>query len=262
MRTKIFGIINVTPDSFSDGGVFFTKSAAVLQGEKMLQLGVDFIDVGGESTRPGARRVSVEVECARVLPVVKELVALGAAVSVDTMSAQTAFAAISLGAVAINDVSGGKADPNMIKVIANSNVDYILMHWRGHSENMMREAYYKNINCEVLEDLFKQRELFLQAGVAKERIILDPGLGFSKNFSHNWSLLRGLPNFVSRSDSRVLLGASRKRFLADVALDKDAATAAVSFLAAQANVWAVRVHNVSSSLAAVNVAYALGENVL
>jgi dihydropteroate synthase len=256
----VWGVLNVTPDSFSDGGEFATTELAIARALDMVAQGAAVIDVGGESTRPGAQRISVETELARVVPVVTELVARGISVSVDTMRAEVAAAAIKIGARYINDVSGGQADPQMHAVIANSEVDYVIMHWRGHSDVMNSLTTYDNVVADVLNEMKISINNATAAGISSERIVIDPGLGFSKDAHHNWELLRNIEQFNSLGH-RVLVGASRKRFLSDCVTDnagdstaeRDAATAAVTTLVALKNIWAVRVHEVASSVAAVKV---------
>lgn len=253
--TVIFGILNVTPDSFSDGGRYGYLEAALRHGVELAEAGADFVDVGGESTRPGAERVDEAEEHERVLPVVEALVGRGIAVSVDTMRASTARLAIGAGAVVINDVSGGLADPEMHATVAASTADYVVMNWNDLSHEV---PAYGDVVREVRDQL-KQRiaELIIH-GVDESRIIVDPGIGFAKTAEHNWRLLGHLDE-LSTLDSRVLIGVSRKRFLAPFAVDgapatdRDPATATISALAAQAGVWGVRVHDVASTRAALDV---------
>ena len=258
-RTLVMGILNVTPDSFSDGGRFTSVDAAVQAGLKMHYDGADLIDVGGESTRPDSVRISAEEEQQRILPVVRALVKAGALVSVDTMNASTARQAIEAGAALINDVSGRDVDPEMPALIARTGVPYVLMHSRGAVRSSDPHADYDSVVEDVLAELVEIRARFYDAGVAPEQIIVDPGLGFSKNANHDWELLRAIDRF-SELGHRVLIGASRKRFLGSLLaeagkaappLERDTATAAVSALAAFHNVWCVRVHDVPGSLAAV-----------
>ncbi len=261
-RTLVMGVVNVTPDSFSDGGAWFEPDAAVTHGRRLLADGADLLDVGGESTRPGAQRPSTDEELARVLPVVAELARSGAVVSVDTMRAEVAAAAIDAGAALVNDVSGGLADPDMLALVAARGVPYIAMHWRGHSADMQRRAAYDDVVAEVCCELAQRRDAALAAGIEAERLVLDPGLGFAKLFEHNWVLLANLAALQGLGQ-RVLVGASRKAFLGRVgrpdgveprpALERDAATAATSVLAAQAGVWGVRVHDVRSTRDALDV---------
>jgi dihydropteroate synthase len=259
------GILNVTPDSFSDGGRWVDRDRAVAHGVAMRDAGADLVDVGGESTRPGAGRIDADVERDRVLPVVRELAAAGVRVSIDTTRAVVAEAAVAAGAVVVNDVSGGLADPAMAEVVAAARVPFVLMHWRGHSDRMNALASYDDVVTEVRDELVARVDAAVHAGVAPELLVLDPGLGFAKTAAHNWELLRRLDALVGLGFP-VLVGASRKRFLGTLLADgsdaprptagRDAATAAVSALAAQAGAWGVRVHDVVGSLDAVRVAAA------
>jgi dihydropteroate synthase len=264
----VMGVVNVTPDSFSDGGQWFEPEAAVAHGRDLLAQGADILDVGGESTRPGAERPSLEEELRRVIPVVSELAGLGATVSVDTMRAEVAARAVEAGAAVINDVSGGLADPEMPVVAAAARVPFIAMHWRGHSRDMQDKAVYADVAAEVCAELTVRAEQLRGQGIAAENLVLDPGFGFSKLAAHNWSLLRHLDQVVGLGYP-VLVGTSRKAFLGRLGrpegatprppLERDAATAATSFHAALAGVWAVRVHQVPSTLDALRVAAALRE---
>lgn len=252
------GIVNVTPDSFSDGGLFVEPDDAVRHARRLLSEGASLIDVGGESTRPGALRVPESEERARVVPVVRELAADGVSVSVDTMRSSVAAAAIDAGAAIINDVSGGRADEAMLEVVAASTVDFVVMHWRAHSAHMQRVAGYRDVVADVATELRDQLDIALRAGIAPERIIVDPGLGFAKEWDHNWALLRHLDRFQAMGH-RVLVGASRKAFLGELLggrgpEGRDDATAAVSFWSALHGVWAVRTHEVSAQADAVAVA--------
>jgi dihydropteroate synthase len=261
-RCVVVGVVNVTPDSFSDGGYFLDPEDAVAHGLDQLAQGADLVDVGGESTRPGAERVPVEVELRRVIPVVRELAAAGGLVSVDTMRARVAEAAIAAGAGLVNDVSGGLADPGMVPFVAAAGVPYVAMHWRGHSEDMQRRAAYQDVVAEVTAELRARLEAVVAGGVDEERIILDPGLGFAKTAEHNWALLAHLDTLRSLGRP-LLIGASRKTFLGKLlgsadgrprpVGERDDATAATSALAAAAGVWGVRVHEVRPSLDAVRV---------
>jgi dihydropteroate synthase len=256
------GIVNVTPDSFSDGGDHGDLAGGVAHGRQLLAEGADLLDVGGESTRPGAVRVSEDEELRRVVPVVAALVAEGAEVSVDTTRAAVAAAAVEAGARLVNDVSGGLADPAMLPFVAGAGVGYVAMHWRGHSTDMQSRAVYDDVVAEVWAELAERRTAALDAGVRD--LVLDPGLGFAKNADHNWALLRRLDALVAL-DRPLLVGASRKGFLGDLlggrpAKQRDAATAAVTVLAAQAGAWAVRVHAVRASADAVRVVARLGED--
>lgn len=257
------GVLNVTPDSFSDGGMWASTDAAIRHALTLRSQGADLIDVGGESTRPGAARVSPADEQSRVLPVITELAAEGVVVSVDTLNSETARAAAAAGASIINDVSGGLADPAMASVAAESGLTYVAMHWRGHAQQMDALAHYGNVVTDVRDELAARIHALTFAGVARERIVLDPGLGFAKRAEHNWQLLAHLGAFTELG-LPFMLGASRKRFLAEVLpadapmLDRDLPTAAVSVLAAQAGAWAVRVHDVAATRTALNVLAAVG----
>ena len=251
----IMGVVNVTPDSFSDGGRWLDPDQAVAHGMELAAQGADLLDVGGESTRPGAKRPPADVELSRVLPVVTTLAQEGMTVSVDTMRAEVAQACLQAGAEVVNDVSGGLADPRMSALVAEAGVPFVAMHWRAHSAQMDRHADYADVVSEVVTELGERVEALVVAGVAREQIILDPGFGFSKEAHHNWQLLAGLPSVVALGH-RVLVGTSRKRFLGGFAehrvepapaTERDAATAATSLLAAQAGAWAVRVHDVPST---------------
>jgi dihydropteroate synthase len=262
-RTLIFGILNVTPDSFSDGGKFFTLEKAVAQAKQLINDGADVIDVGGESTRPGAERITSEEELSRVIPVVSELVKQNIVVSIDTMRSEVAKAAVATGAKYVNDVSGGKADQNMFMTISQLNAKYILMHWRGQSKNMDDLANYQDVVKEVIEELSTQIEKALAAGVKKENLIIDPGLGFAKKPEHNWTILQNLEKF-NELKLPMLIGHSRKRFLNELANEsnadidfKDAATAAISYQLANKGVWAVRVHEAKQTYSAIAAAHRL-----
>lgn len=262
-RTLVMGVVNVTPDSFSDGGRWFTPEAAVAHGEALLADGADLLDVGGESTRPGAARVPVAEELDRVLPVIAELVARGATVSIDTTRAVMAAAAIAAGASIVNDVSGGLADPGIRDVVADAGVVYVAMHWRGHADVMDDLAEYDDVVTDVRRELAQRVAELRAAGVADHQIVLDPGLGFAKPGAANWPLLARLPELVA-DGFPVLVGASRKRFLGHLLAGadgvpvpperRDGATAAVSALAAAAGAWCVRVHEVRGTADAVRVA--------
>jgi len=257
-RPMVIGILNVTPDSFSDGGQYASLRAAVERGIQLRQQGADVVDVGGESTRPGAERVPAEEEQRRVIPVIRELAAQQIAISIDTMNASTARAAIDAGARIVNDVSGGLADPRMYAVVANADVDYIAMHWRGHSRIMNELATYTDVVVEVRAELAERLSAMDAAGLDPNRVILDPGLGFAKTTEHNWSLLARLDE-LGELGRPLLVGTSRKRFLgellpAEAAIElRDAATAATSVLAASAGAWGVRVHDVASTILALAV---------
>jgi dihydropteroate synthase len=252
------GILNVTPDSFSDGGRWNSVDDAIAHGAAMHEQGADIIDVGGESTRPGAERVPVEEEQQRVLPVVRELNDRGIRVSIDTLNASTAAAAAEAGAGIVNDVSGGLADEEMFRTIASLEVDYIVSHWRGHSAHMNQLASYNELVGDVRTELQARVAELIIWGVDERRLIVDPGLGFAKTGAHNWTLLGNLDRLQSLGYP-VLVGASRKGFLADLLehdanpIDRDPATAVISALAAQAGAWGVRVHDVASTAAALAV---------
>ncbi len=263
-RAVVMGIVNVTPDSFSDGGRFLAPPDAVAHGLRLTEQGADLVDVGGESTRPGALRVPTEVEQARVLPVVRGLAAAGVHVSIDTMSAATAQAAVDAGAVLVNDVSGGQADPQMLSTMARLDVPYVVMHWRGPSAEMERLAIYEDVVSDVVRELGARVDAALEAGLSATRLVLDPGLGFAKKSWHNWALLARLDELAPLGRP-LLVGASRKRFLGEAQVSpgsgqgaeaRDAATDAVSALAARDGVWGVRVHDPRGSRAAVAVAAA------
>ncbi|MFC7754305.1 dihydropteroate synthase [Tsukamurella soli] len=254
------GVVNVTADSFSDGGRYLDVDAAVAHGLELVAEGAAIVDVGGESTRPGAHRVPAEVERERVVPVIGALAAAGVTVSVDTMRASVATAALAAGAAIVNDVSGGRADPDMARVVADSSVPWVLMHWRSSLDLRHDFAEYDDVVTSVRDELLQQVELAVAAGVPAERVILDPGLGFAKRADHNWALLRSLDAFTG-TGLRVLVGASRKRFLGELLggrppAGREVATAAVSALCAAAGVWGVRVHDVRASVDAVAVAAA------
>ncbi|SEM84764.1 dihydropteroate synthase [Cryobacterium sp. TMT1-3] len=256
--TLIMGVLNVTPDSFSDGGRWASTDAAIEHGLLLHAQGADLIDVGGESTRPGAARVSPEQEQRRIIPVVTELARQGLRLSIDTFNSATARAAATAGASVINDVSGGLADPGMGAVAAETGLTYVAMHWRAHAQQMDTLADYGDVVTDVIAELRTRVDALTRAGVGRERIVLDPGLGFSKKTEHNWQLLARLDAFAELG-LPVMVGASRKRFLAGVlpngaALpDRDLPTAVVSVLAAQAGAWAVRVHDVAATRTALNV---------
>lgn len=257
-RPVIVGVLNVTPDSFSDGGKFTRVDAAVSHAVQLRAAGADFIDVGGESTRPGATRIDPSEERKRVLPVLKALLERDIPVSVDTMNASTARAAAEIGVLVVNDVSGGLADPEMLRTVAETGVHYIASHWRAPSATMDNEAVYKNVVLEVRHALKARIAEMLVWGISPDKIVLDPGLGFAKTADHNWALLKALPKLATIGYP-LLIGASRKRFLAPFTEpdspsgERDFATAVVSALAAQAGVWGVRVHDVASTASALDV---------
>jgi dihydropteroate synthase len=252
-RPRIMGILNVTPDSFSDGGRWEKPADAIAHAVALHEEGADIIDVGGESTRPGAVHVPAEEEQQRVLPVIRELAGQGIRVSVDTMNSSTARASVEAGASIVNDISGGLADPEMYRTIAALDVDYIVSHWRAHSE-----TGYTEVVGDVRTEIQRRVAELIIWGVDERRILIDPGLGFAKTADHNWKLLGRLDRLQSLGYP-VLIGASRKRFLGELtaddapAADRDPATAVISALAAQAGAWGVRVHNVEATRAALNV---------
>ncbi|HEX2315789.1 MAG TPA: dihydropteroate synthase [Thermomonospora sp.] len=259
------GVVNVTPDSFSDGGAWFDPDKAIRHAHDLVHEGADLVDVGGESTRPGAQRVPLAEELRRVVPVIEALAADGVPVSVDTMRAEVAEAAVAAGARLVNDVSGGLADPHMGRVVAAAGVPYVVMHWRGHSHDMYRRAEYDDVVREVRDELAARVDAVVAQGVDPSRVVLDPGLGFAKRPPHNWTLIARLGEL---SDGLpVLVGASRKRFLGRLLAapdgpprpftDCDDATVAVTALAAAAGAWCVRVHRVRPNADAVRVAAAV-----
>ncbi len=255
-RCAVMGILNVTPDSFSDGGRYLNREAAIEHGVEMHRMGADVIDVGGESTRPGSERVDAATELDRVLPVVRDLVAEGVPVSVDTTRAEVAEATAEAGASVINDVSGGKADPAMIPTAAELAVPYVLMHWRGHSADMQSRASYTDLIAEVMQELRGQAAEAMAAGITADRLLIDPGLGFAKTGEHNWELLQHLDDLTGLGHP-LLLGVSRKRFLGSLLAapdgtprpprERDDASAALSGWAAMHDIWGVRVHTVRPS---------------
>jgi dihydropteroate synthase len=246
----VMGILNVTPDSFADGGLFFDTQLAIARGLEMIDEGVDIIDIGGESTRPGAERVSPEEEQARVLPVVKALNQESTVISIDTMRAATARLAVEAGATIVNDVSAGAADPEMFATVAALGCKYTLMHWRGHSKDMDSKAIYGDVVTEVIEEVTISLQKALAAGIARENIILDPGLGFAKNPEHNWEILNRINELVAMGYP-ILIGHSRKRFLGSGSpQEREAATVALTQSLVGKGIWAVRVHGVKSNVAA------------
>lgn len=264
-RCAVMGVVNVTPDSFSDGGRWFDTTAAIKRGLELVAEGADLIDVGGESTRPGASRVDADEELRRVVPVVRGLAAEGVIVSVDTMRAAVAEQAVAAGAVLVNDVSGGLADPRMVPVVAATGAPFVVMHWRGFSEDMNSRAVYGDVVAEVVAELRVRMEAVVEGGIAPERLVVDPGLGFAKQAEHDLALVAHLAELRALGRP-VLVAASRKRFLGRVlaedgppppARERDAATAAVSAIAAHEGAWAVRVHEVRATADAVRVARAV-----
>jgi dihydropteroate synthase len=241
----VMGILNVTPDSFADGGKHFTFEHAVARGLQMIEEGVDIIDVGGESTRPGAERVSEEEEQRRVIPVIRALAGKGVDISIDTMRASTARTAVEAGASIVNDVSGGAADPEMFSTVASLGCKYTLMHWRGHSKDMNSKAEYGDVVQDVIHEVTIQLDKALAAGIMREKIILDPGLGFAKDSEHNWEILKRLDEFVALGYP-VLVGHSRKRFIGgDTPDEREAGTLSISESLVGSGIWAVRVHSVA-----------------
>lgn len=259
----VMGVVNVTEDSFSDGGLFLDRDRAVERAMALVAAGAAIIDVGGESTRPGATRVAPELESSRVLPVIRDLATAGVTVSIDTMHSSVAAAALENGAQIVNDVSGGRADPNMAAVLAEAKVPWVLMHWRSVRADTPHEVpAYADVVGEVHQDLLRSVDAAVAAGVDPGKVIIDPGLGFAKTAHHNWQLLRALPTFVA-TGFPVLVGASRKRFLGALLAGPDAvlrpadgretATAVISALSVMAGAWGVRVHDVQASVDALKV---------
>jgi len=255
------GIINVTPDSFSDGGRWLDSTTAIEHGFALIEQGADLVDIGGESTRPGADRIPEEEELRRVLPVVRALASEGIAVSIDTMRASVAKAAAEAGACIINDVSGGGADPSMYETVAELGLPYIAMHWRGFSDEMEQLTEYDDVVVDVIDELMVRVNAAEAAGVDPRRIVIDPGLGFAKKMHHNWEVLRGIEQFTA-TGYPLLIGAARKRFLGHALAvngeprsveGRDAATDAVSVLSAAHGAWCVRVHSPRGSRDAVDV---------
>lgn len=260
--TLVMGVLNVTPDSFSDGGRYLASGAAIEHGRLLAQQGADLVDIGGESTRPGAARPDPAQERGRVLPVIEALAADGIAVSIDTMRAEVAAAAIAAGASVVNDVSGGLADPQMAGVVADSDVGYVAMHWRGHSDHMYQHAVYADVVAEVAKELQHRVDDLTAHGVRREQLVLDPGFGFAKRPEHNWTLLAHLRD-LQELGFPLLVGTSRKSFLGRVGVaadapprppgDRDILTAATSVLAGQAGVWGIRAHDVRATIDALRV---------
>ena len=267
-RCLVMGVVNVTPDSFSDGGRWLDADTAVRHGLDLVAAGADIVDVGGESTRPGAERIDVDEELRRVLPVITDLVAEGVVVSVDTMRATVAEQALAAGARIVNDVSGGRADPAMMSVAAATGAPVVLMHWREHSAAMQQHTRYDDLVGDIRTELLAQVDAAIAQGVDPGRIIVDPGLGFSKTGEQNWTVLAHLDAFVAMGHP-LLVAASRKRFLGELLADpgtgsdggalrptdgREAATAAITMLAASAGAWCVRVHETAPSADVVRVA--------
>jgi dihydropteroate synthase len=270
-RPRLMGVVNVTPDSFSDGGRWAEPDSAIAHARDLLAAGADILDIGGESTRPGATRPLVEEELARVVPVISALAAEGAVVSVDTMRAEVAAAALAAGATLVNDVSGGLADPAILEVVADAGAPYVAMHWRAHSDHMRDFAVYDGpggVVEAVRAELAARVDAMLAAGIAADRIVLDPGLGFAKRAPHNWELLAGLDRIADLGHP-VLVGASRKSFLGALLAGPDgaprpvdqreAANTAVTVHLARAGVWGIRVHDVRASHDALRVVVRLEE---
>jgi dihydropteroate synthase len=267
-RLVVIGVLNVTPDSFSDGGRFIDLDDAVAQGCRLANEGADLVDVGGESTRPGAERVAAAEEERRVVPVVEALVANGIRVSIDTYRAVVAERALAAGASVVNDVSGGLADPDMAAVVRAAECPWILMHWRGHSRRMQDLAHYADVVDDVRRELAERVEAANQAGISADRLVIDPGLGFAKTAAHNWALLAHLDALVGLG-LPVLIGASRKSFLGRVLADpagtprpvdeREAATVALTAYAAAQGAWGVRVHDVRANVDAARTIAAVRE---
>ena len=240
----VMGILNVTPDSFADGGRYNDFESAIRRGNEMISEGVDIIDIGGESTKPGAERITLDEELNRVIPVVKELSQSGVRISIDTMRSEVARQAIEAGASIINDVSGGLADTEMLSTAASLELPYIAMHWRGHSKDMNSRAVYKDVVSEVIIEIEERITACLEAGIKKDNLIIDPGLGFAKDADHNWAIIDSISSFVDLGYP-VLVGASRKRFLGGDNPDlREAATIALTQRLSTTGIWAIRVHSV------------------
>ena len=262
----VWGVLNVTPDSFSDGGLFESADKAIEQGVLLRSQGADVVDIGGESTRPGAERVGVEVELQRVLPVISGLVDRGVMVSVDTMRAEVAREAVGCGASIVNDVSGGRADPDMHSTVAKLGVPYVVMHWRGHSVLMNQQAVYHDSVSEVRDEIDEQVRAAIASGIEPGCIVVDLGIGFAKEPEHNWDLLRSL-DVLTEMGFPILVGASRKRFLGALLANseglarettgRDVATAVLSARLADAGIWGLRVHDVRSTVDALKVSLAM-----
>jgi dihydropteroate synthase len=264
-RLVVIGVLNVTPDSFSDGGRYVDREAAVRHAVRMRDEGADLVDVGGESTRPGARRIDADEECRRVLPVVRELVAAGVPVSIDTYRASVAAAALAAGASVVNDVSGGLGDSDMLSVVRSAQCPWILMHWRGHSAAMQRLAHYTDVTVDVCTELRARVDAAVDGGIDASRLVIDPGLGFAKTGEHNWRLLHELDR-IGELGLPVLVGASRKSFLGRLlggdeprpVADREDATTAITAYCALRGIWGVRVHEVRPSVDAALAMAAIG----
>jgi dihydropteroate synthase len=260
-RPVVMGILNVTPDSFSDGGSHLDPEAAITCGKRMADAGADIIDVGGESTRPGAEPVPSEVELERILPVVTGLAAAGLAVSIDTTKAAVALAAVEVGAAIVNDVSGGAFDPDLLPAVAELEVPYVLTHLQGEPRTMQRDPTYEDVVAEVFEYLAERLATLADLGIPSERVVIDPGLGFGKTVAHNLTLLRRLREFTSLGRP-VLVGASRKGFIGHLAdapgpADRLGGSVAAAAVAVAAGARMVRVHDVAETVQAVRVAHAI-----
>jgi dihydropteroate synthase len=261
-RTLVMGVVNVTPDSFSDGGEWYQPRDAIEHGLELIEEGADLIDVGGESTRPGAARPDVAEELRRVLPVVSELAATGTVVSIDTMRPRVAAEAVASGARLINDVSGGQADPEMLPLVAGLGLPYVCMHWRGHSTDMQSRATYGDVVADVIGELGRQVDSVMEAGITKDQLIVDPGFGYAKTGEHNWQLLQRIDELAAL-ELPVLAGVSRKTFLGTLLAapdgsprppkDREDATVALTTLLASRGIWGVRVHSVRASRDAIAV---------
>ena len=268
-RTLVMGVLNVTPDSFSDGGLFEETQDAIAHGRYMAANGADIVDVGGESTRPGSDRISQDEELSRVIPVIEALTGDGIIVSVDTMRSEVARASIAAGAALVNDISGGKADSDMLPFVATTEVPFILMHWRGHSDVMTQLTNYTNVSADVVREIAEQVDNAVRSGIARDRIVIDPGIGFAKTTQQNWPLIQDL-EVIDELELPVLWGVSRKKFLGELLADsngefremagREAATTALTTYLALAGAWAVRVHDVQSSRDAIEVVERLGRD--
>jgi len=268
-RPLVMGVLNVTPDSFSDGGQHQSLQAAVDHAQVLVMAGADIVDVGGESTRPGAGRVALETEIARVVPVIENIKAnLDVQISVDTMNSETARRAVAAGASIINDVSGGLADPVMLEVAAETGATFVISHWRGFSDIMDTQTVYHDVAVDVARELGERVEAAIAAGVSRDKIVIDPGLGFAKDMKQNWQLVARLDE-LEKLGLPILVGASRKRFIAGAIESddstqvgnerRDLATAVLTAMLLQRKLWGVRVHNVLSTTDAISVVAALRE---